>query len=107
MMNEIPERESRILAARKRDDAVVLVLAAVLLDQCVQLELARRPVDVLLAELMSAADIAHAYLIELDRLIGLWQQTFLAVDQLTHFETFENWRRLGPSAPRNRFLGHC
>ena len=54
-------------------DAVVVVLAAVLLDQRVERLLALRPVDAAVLELVLAADVADAGRIERDRLVRLRQ----------------------------------
>src|SRR6185503_17285399 len=73
LLHQIVERIGAVLAARERHDAVVVVFAAILLDQFAELLLARRPIDRLVLVFLLMTDVANALGVELDRLVSLGQ----------------------------------
>ena len=70
-LDQVAEREGAVLAAGERHDAVVVVLAAVLLDQRVERLLARVQSIASSLELVLAADVADAGRVEGDRFVRL------------------------------------
>src|SRR6185436_6223604 len=82
--DQMPERESRILAARKRYDAIVVVFTAMFLDKLAQLSAAVFPVHLFIAKGLAVADIAHPVCAELDSLVGFRQKTLAALLEIFH-----------------------
>ena len=75
-LHQVIQLESTVLAARERDDAIVIALAAVFLDQLVEQEFALVPVDRLLLVNRAATDIANTCGIEFDGFVGFRQAAF-------------------------------
>ena len=83
-LNKMVKRESRILAARKRYEAIVVILTTMLCNQALKHVFPTTPIDRLLLEFELTTDVANAIFIKLDGLICFWQTTFEASTGLTN-----------------------
>src|SRR5688572_6263770 len=83
--DQIPERERRVLAAGKRDNAVILLLATKAVEDAVEFSAAFAPIDLRMLVFDLPTNRTHALLVERQRFSRLRHQTMTAIFHRTSF----------------------
>jgi hypothetical protein len=75
LLDQVVERPGAVFAAAEWDDAVVVALAAVLLNQRIEGFFVRSPVDLRVFDFVLAANVANAMFIKRNGLVGFGEST--------------------------------
>jgi len=73
LLDQVVQRSGAVLAAAERHDAVVVGLAAMRGDECVEFTLGAHPVHAVPLHFLLTADVTDALFVERDGLMSLWK----------------------------------